>query len=146
MSSIRIDSQVTCLKAIQILLDKYHISNPASKYSLYKCYQSGETRELDDDSFPLIERIWMGPFSEDKLFIMEKGHQIHNQEVSNLMCLPESLLQNLLDNLAKEEQKEIETIRSQFFKYQEILKTALVDFEKTEVTQLAEEITTSCRM
>lgn len=90
----------------------------------------------------------MGPFSEDKLFIMEKGGVLNNnQEVSNLMCLPESLLQNLPDNLAMEESKEIENVTAQFLKYQEILMAVSSDIEKDkEPPSVVEEITTSCRM
>lgn len=89
----------------------------------------------------------MGPFNEDKLFIMEKGRQLNsNQEVSNLMCLPESLLQNLLDNLSMEESKEVENVTAQFLKYQEILRAISLDIDKNKETSMLEEITTSCRM
>lgn len=89
----------------------------------------------------------MGPFNEDKLFIMEKGRRLNNnQEVSNLVCLPESLLQNLLDNLSMEESKEIENVTSKFLKYQEILKAISLGIEEDKKASVVEEITTSCRM
>lgn len=141
VSSIRIDNQITCQKAIQILLDKYHIINPTNSYSLYKCYQSGETRELNDYDNPLIERIWMGPFNEDKIFIMEKGLRLNkNQTVSNLVCLPLPLLQGLLENLNNEEAKEINNIKENFLKYEDFLKRELARIDE------AENVVTTCSM
>lgn len=143
VSSIRIDNTTTCLEAIRILLEKYHILNSANNYSLYKCHQSGETREFNSDDVPLIERIWMGPFNEDKIFIMEKGQKLNsNEDVSKLVCLPESLLQSLFDNLNKEENKEIERIKERFLKYEQFLKKSLDKYE-VKKTQI---ITTSCEM
>ncbi len=110
--------------------------NPASRYSLYKCYQSGETRELGDNDLPLVERIWMGPFSEDKVFIMEKGRQLStNHEVSNLVSLPQSLLQSLLENLNQEEAKEMSNVRERYLRYRKWLEAGRDALDLTRVTK-----------
>ncbi len=126
MSSICIDNSTTCLNAIKILLDKFHISNPPQQYSLYKVYQSGDKKELKDDDMPLIQRLWMGPFSEDKIFIMEKGRQLNmNQEMATLVCLPLPLLHNLIENVNQEEKKESELVRKRYSNYSNVLNERL---------------------
>lgn len=126
MSSICLDNKTTCLKAIKILLEKFQIENSPDDYSLYKVYQSGDIRELRNDDFPLIQRVLMGPFHEDKLFIMEKGRNLNvNQDITNLICLPEALLKGLLDNSKKEEQKEIKLLKEKFKVYADTLKSRL---------------------
>jgi len=105
---------------------------------LYKFYQSGETRELGESDLPLVERIWMGPFSEDKIFIMEKGRQLNtSQEVSNLVSLPESLLMSLLENLTQEEIKEINNVRARYLRYKKWLDDSL---------DMADNMVTKCSM
>lgn len=75
-------------------------------------------------------RVWMGPFSEDKIFIMEKGRQLNtNQEVSNLVSLPETLLHNLLDNLNQEEDKEMNRIKTRYSKYKHNLESNLEEIK-----------------
>lgn len=82
----------------------------------------------------------MGPFNEDKIFIMEKGLQLNkNQTVSNLVCLPVPLLQGLLDNLNHEEEKEIAIIKENFSRYEEFLRKALAKIE-------SENVVTTCSM
>jgi hypothetical protein len=115
ISSIQIDNKTTTLEAIRILLDKYHITNSPNEYSLYKVYQSGEIRELSPDDIPIIERLWMGPFNEDKIFIMERGRQLN--ETNNFKFLPQKLLIDLVDNLKQEESKEKAAIINKYTKY-----------------------------
>jgi len=61
----------------------------------------------------------MGPWSnEDKLFIMEKGrHLAINQELSNLICLPEPVLLGLMETLNLELAKEINKIKKRYESY-----------------------------
>jgi hypothetical protein len=126
VSSICIENTTTCLNAIKILLDKFHISNPPEQYSLYKVYQSGDKRELNDDDLPLIQRLWMGPFGEDKIFIMEKGRQLNmNEEMATLICLPEPLLEKLIENINQEEMKEEEEVRRKYLEYSRVLNERL---------------------
>lgn len=106
MSSICVDNKTTCLKAIKILLEKFHIENSPENYSLYKVYQAGNIKELNGEDLPLIQRILMGPFNEDKIFIMEGGRDLSmNQDVTNLICLPEALLKGIVENSKKRNKK-----------------------------------------
>jgi hypothetical protein len=60
----------------------------------------------------------MGPFNEDKIFIMEKGrHANLSQEVSYLIGLPKDLLINLVESSLREEEKEIERIKLKYSRY-----------------------------
>ena len=69
---------------------------------------------------PLAHRLRMGPFIEDKIFIMEKGTQINiNIELENLVRLPLHLLQGLLDNLEIQENKDKGILRERFNFYKE---------------------------
>ena len=94
------------------------ISNPASDFSLYKVYQNGEKRELADDDSPIMQRLWMGPFAEDRLFVMEKGRALDmSQELINLIGLSDTLLRGLLDNMKLEEERETMALRSKYAAY-----------------------------
>ena len=93
-------------------------------------YQTGDKRELKDNDFPLIQRLWMGPFNEDKIFIMEKGRQLNmSQDLTNLICLPEALLLGLIENSKQEELKEINNIKAKYSNYSKILREDLKRFE-----------------
>ena len=64
----------------------------------------------------------MGPFNEDKIFIMEKGRQLNmSQDLKNLTCLPETLLKGLIENSKQEELKEINNIRAKYANYTKAL-------------------------
>jgi len=72
----------------------------------------------------------MGPFSEDKVFIMEKGRQLNtNQEVS------QSLLQSLLENLNQEEAKEMSNVRERYLRYRKWLEASRETLDLTRVTK-----------
>jgi hypothetical protein len=68
----------------------------------------------------------MGPFNEDRIFIMEKGRQLNmSQDLKNLTCLPEALLTGLIENSKQEELKEINNIRSKYACYSKTLREHL---------------------
>ena len=79
---------------------------------------------------PLEHRLRMGPFIEDKIFIMEKGVEINiNIEVENLIRLPLHLLNGLLDNLNIQENKDLEILLNRFNYYRENLIKRLNSFQ-----------------
>jgi hypothetical protein len=72
----------------------------------------------------------MGPFIEDKIFIMEKGVEINiNIELENLVRLPLHLLNGLLDNLKTQETKDLEVLLNRFSFYKENLIKRLNSFQ-----------------
>lgn len=72
----------------------------------------------------------MGPFDEDKIFIMEKGRKLNmNQEITNLVSLPESLLLGLIENSKQEEWKEEYPIRAKYENYIKFLNNHLKTLE-----------------
>ena len=79
---------------------------------------------------PSEHRLRMGPFIEDKIFIMEKGVEINiNIEVENLIRLPLHLLNGLLDNLNIQENKDLEILLNRFNYYRENLIKRLNSFQ-----------------
>ncbi|CAF0839497.1 unnamed protein product [Brachionus calyciflorus] len=129
-SSICVDNKTTCLKAIKILLEKFHIRNSPEDYSLYKVYQSGEIRELNGEDNPLIQRLYMGPFNEDKLFIMEKGRCVNmDSDVMNLVTLPNALLNALIESSKREEIKEINEFKQKYKIFKDLLQHRLKSLE-----------------
>lgn len=103
-------------------------------FSLYKVYQSGHIQELDENDLPLLERLWMGPFtSEDRMFIMEKGRQLgvrahHQEAAAPMVCLPRDFLLNLIDKSKQEELKEIAQLKVNYKKYSDLLNLRLKSF------------------
>jgi hypothetical protein len=72
----------------------------------------------------------MGPFIEDKIFIMEKGVEINiNIELENLVRLPLHLLNGLLDNLKTQETKDLDVLLNRFSFYKENLIKRLNSFQ-----------------
>lgn len=121
-SNICVDNKTTCYKAIKILLEKFQIENSPEDYSLYKVYQSGEIRELNSSDLPLMQRLYMGPFNEDKIFIMEKGRVVDmDPDVMNLVTLPKALLKALIESSKKEESKEIGEFKQKYKIYRDLL-------------------------
>lgn len=133
VSSIHIDDKTTCEQAIKILLDKYQILNSPSDYSLYKLPQTGTKVEFKGDDLLLINRLWMGPFNEDKIVIMEKGISLNNGEhLDNFISLPMNFLNCLIDNLNKEELSEIEKVKNSYISYRNLLLSKLRIDESVE--------------
>jgi hypothetical protein len=72
----------------------------------------------------------MGPFDEEKIFIMEKGRQINmNEELATLVSLPDSLLVGLIESCRLEEYNEIEVLKKRYELYRQILNERLEHFE-----------------
>ena len=100
----------------------FQILNAPEDFSLYKILQTGEKRELDGLEMPLIQRLRMGPFDEDKIFIMEKGTEVNiSIELENFMRLSLNLLNGLIENLKQQEEKDLQVIQKRYFLYKEYL-------------------------
>jgi len=122
VSSICIDSTTTCEQAIEILFEKYQISSQAEDFSLYKIQQNGDKKEFESNELILINRIWMGPFNEDKIVIMEKGVVLQvDHQIQTYLSLPLNLLEEFVAQLKKEEENDILAVRNRFEKYRELL-------------------------
>jgi hypothetical protein len=122
VSSIHINDKTTCEQAIKILLDKYQILNSPNNYSLYKLPQNGTKAEFKANDLLLINRLWMGPFNEDKIVIMEKGCSLKNEEhLDNFISLPINLLNSFIVNLNKEELCEIDQVKTSYLSYKNAL-------------------------
>ncbi|EPY90181.1 hypothetical protein CB1_000037001 [Camelus ferus] len=72
MTNVRVNSTMTTLQVLTLLLNKFRVENGPSEFALYMVHESGERTKLKDCEYPLISRILHGPCEKiAKIFLME---------------------------------------------------------------------------
>ncbi|XP_004466867.1 ras association domain-containing protein 4 isoform X2 [Dasypus novemcinctus] len=72
VTNVRVNSAMTTLQVLTLLLNKFRVENGPSEFALYIVHESGERTKLKDGEYPLVSRILHGPCEKiAKLFLME---------------------------------------------------------------------------
>ncbi|XP_057593340.1 ras association domain-containing protein 4 isoform X2 [Hippopotamus amphibius kiboko] len=72
MTNVRVNSAMTTLQVLTLLLNKFRVENGPSEFALYIVHESGERTKLKDCEYPLISRILHGPCEKiARIFLME---------------------------------------------------------------------------
>ncbi|XP_060047793.1 ras association domain-containing protein 4 isoform X2 [Erinaceus europaeus] len=72
MTNVRVNSTMTTLQVLTLLLNKFRVENGPGEFALYIVHESGERTKLKDCEFPLISRILHGPCEKiARIFLME---------------------------------------------------------------------------
>uniref|UniRef100_A0A287B2V8 Ras association domain family member 4 n=1 Tax=Sus scrofa TaxID=9823 RepID=A0A287B2V8_PIG len=72
MTNVRVNSTMTTLQVLTLLLNKFRVENGPSEFALYIVHESGERTKLKDSEYPLISRILHGPCEKiARIFLME---------------------------------------------------------------------------
>lgn len=72
VTNVRVNSTMTTLHVLTLLLNKFRVENGPSEFALYIVHESGERTKLKDCEYPLISRILHGPCEKiARMFLME---------------------------------------------------------------------------
>ncbi|XP_059518125.1 ras association domain-containing protein 4 isoform X2 [Myotis daubentonii] len=72
VTNVRVNSTMTTLQVLSLLLSKFRVENGPSEFALYVVHESGERTKLKDCEYPLISRVLHGPSEKiARIFLME---------------------------------------------------------------------------
>ncbi|XP_054168005.1 ras association domain-containing protein 2-like [Oppia nitens] len=131
ITSVFISSLLNAPEVINMLLDKFKVTNKAEDFSLFVLRDNGECRRLHDNEFPLIVRVMLGPNeSAAKVFIFNKNKNEISSEVAQYLCLTNAELQMFLKKFEEEEIREINKIKKKFLSIKTWIKLRIKEIEE----------------
>lgn len=116
MTNVRVNSTMTTLKVLTLLLNKFRVKNSPSEFALYIVRESGEQTKLKDCEYPLISRILHGPCEKiARIFLMEAdlGEEVPH-DVAQYIKFEMPVLDSFVEKLKEEEQREIIKLTMKF--------------------------------
>ncbi|XP_030627193.1 ras association domain-containing protein 4a [Chanos chanos] len=109
VTNVRVNSAMTTLQVLSLLLNKFRVENKADEFALYLVHESGERTKLKDTEYPLVTRVLHGPCEKiAKLFIMETdlGEEV-TYDVAQYIKFEMPVLDSFVQKLKEEEEREI---------------------------------------
>ncbi|XP_014318785.2 ras association domain-containing protein 4 [Myotis lucifugus] len=109
VTNVRVNSTMTTLQVLSLLLSKFRVENGPSEFALYVVHESGERTKLKDCEYPLISRILHGPSEKiARIFLMEAdlGEEVPH-DVAQYIKFEMPVLDSFIEKLKEEEQREI---------------------------------------
>ncbi|XP_045139626.1 ras association domain-containing protein 4 isoform X1 [Echinops telfairi] len=116
MTNVRVNSTMTTLQVLTLLLNKFRVENGPGEFALYIVHESGERTKLKDCEYPLISRILHGPCEKiAKLFLMETdlGEEVPH-DVAQYIKFEMPVLDSFVEKLKEEEEREIIKLTMKF--------------------------------
>ncbi|KAJ8248524.1 hypothetical protein GJAV_G00242940 [Gymnothorax javanicus] len=117
VTNVRINSAMTTLQVLSLLLNKFRVENEPDEFALYVVHESGERTRLKDTEFPLMTRILHGPCEKiAKIFIMEAdlGEEV-TYDVAQYIKFEMPVLDSFVQKLKEEEEREISKLTTKYF-------------------------------
>lgn len=130
VTSVWVSSLVTTSEVVNMLLDKFKVTNEAADFAIYVIRDNGECRRLQDQECPLVVRVLLGP-SEDvaKVYVMSKPITDVSAEVAQFINLSEVELRLFLKKFEEEESKEILRLRRKYDNVRKYIKIRIKELE-----------------
>lgn len=116
VTNVRVNSTMTTLQVLTLLLNKFRVENGPSEFALYIVHESGERTKLKDCEYPLISRILHGPCEKiAKIFLMEAdlGEEVPH-DVAQYIKFEMPVLDSFVEKLKEEEEREIIKLTMKF--------------------------------
>ncbi|XP_036684099.1 ras association domain-containing protein 4 [Balaenoptera musculus] len=116
MTNVRVNSTMTTLQVLTLLLNKFRVENGPSEFALYIVHESGERTKLKDSEYPLISRILHGPCEKiARIFLMEAdlGEEVPH-DVAQYIKFEMPVLDSFVEKLKEEEEREIIKLTMKF--------------------------------
>ncbi|XP_057593336.1 ras association domain-containing protein 4 isoform X1 [Hippopotamus amphibius kiboko] len=116
MTNVRVNSAMTTLQVLTLLLNKFRVENGPSEFALYIVHESGERTKLKDCEYPLISRILHGPCEKiARIFLMEAdlGEEVPH-DVAQYIKFEMPVLDSFVEKLKEEEEREIIKLTMKF--------------------------------
>ncbi|RLV63192.1 hypothetical protein DV515_00018522, partial [Chloebia gouldiae] len=112
VTNVRINSTMTTLQVLKLLLNKFKIENSAEEFALYMVHTSGEKQKLRGSDFPLLARVLQGPCEQvSKVFLMEKDQV---EEVAQYIKFEMPILRSFIQKLEEEEDREVKKLKRKY--------------------------------
>ncbi|KAG5194800.1 hypothetical protein JEQ12_013076 [Ovis aries] len=115
-TNVRVNSTMTTLQVLTLLLNKFRVENSPSEFALYIVHESGERTKLKDCEYPLISRILHGPCEKiARIFLMEAdlGEEVPH-DVAQYIKFEMPVLDSFVEKLKEEEEREISKLTVKF--------------------------------
>ncbi|XP_076327141.1 ras association family member isoform X1 [Tachypleus tridentatus] len=132
VTTVWVTSLVTTPEVINMLLDKFKVENSSDDFALFIVRDTGECRQIQDQEYPLLTRVMLGP-NEDvaKIFIMNKSQTKEiSCEVAQYLNLSEVELKAFIQKFNEEEERGIQRIKKKYEEIQRYIKLRLKELEK----------------
>ncbi|XP_006897798.1 PREDICTED: ras association domain-containing protein 4-like [Elephantulus edwardii] len=116
MTNVRVNSTMTTLQVLTLLLNKFRVENDPGEFALYIVHESGERTKLKDCEYPLVSRILHGPCEKiAKLFLMETdlGEEVPC-DVAQYINFEMPVLDSFVKKLKEEEEREVIKLTTKF--------------------------------
>ncbi|XP_037352538.1 ras association domain-containing protein 4 isoform X1 [Talpa occidentalis] len=116
VTNVRVNSTMTTLQVLTLLLNKFRVENGPSEFALYIVHESGERTKLKDSEYPLISRILHGPCEKiARIFLMEAdlGEEVPH-DVAQYIKFEMPVLDSFVEKLKEEEEREIIKLTKKF--------------------------------
>lgn len=116
VTNVRVNSTMTTLQVLTLLLNKFRVENGPSEFALYIAHESGERTKLKDCEYPLISRILHGPCEKiARIFLMEAdlGEEVPH-DVAQYIKFEMPVLDSFVEKLKEEEEREIIKLTMKF--------------------------------
>uniref|UniRef100_A0A1B6L4D0 Ras-associating domain-containing protein n=1 Tax=Graphocephala atropunctata TaxID=36148 RepID=A0A1B6L4D0_9HEMI len=114
--SVWVTSLVSTQEVINLMLDKYKVDSQPSNFALFVVRDNGEQRRLQDEEYPLLVRVMLGPHEDvAKLYLMDR----HNTdeiscEVAQFLNLSTTECRSILERYSYEEEREVRRVKAKF--------------------------------
>ncbi|XP_029609211.1 ras association domain-containing protein 4a isoform X2 [Salmo trutta] len=116
VTNVRVNSSMTTLQVLNLLLQKFRVENKADEFVLYMVHESGERTPLKDSEYPLVYRVLHGPCEKiSKIFIMETdlGEEV-THDVAQYINFEMPVLDSFVEKLKEEEEREISKLTRKY--------------------------------
>ncbi|XP_072515794.1 ras association domain-containing protein 2b [Salminus brasiliensis] len=116
VTNVRINSSMTTVQVLRVLLNKFKIENSPEEFSLFLLHTSGERVQLKRGDHPLAVRILQGPCEQvSKIFLMEPDQvEEVTYDVAQYIKLEMPVLQSFISKLMEEEHREMEKLKQRY--------------------------------
>ncbi|XP_053730417.1 ras association domain-containing protein 4a [Synchiropus splendidus] len=129
VTNVRINSTMTTLQVLNLLLQKFRVENKSEDFVLYMVHESGERTQLRDAEFPLVSRVLYGPCEKiSKIFIMEAdlGEEV-TYDVAQYIKFEIPVLDSFVEKLKEEEEREINKLTKKYVSLRSMILHQLED-------------------
>ncbi|KAK6293366.1 hypothetical protein J4Q44_G00356920 [Coregonus suidteri] len=116
VTNVRVNSSMTTLQVLNLLLQKFRVENKADEFVLYMVHESGERTPLKNSEYPLVYRVLHGPCEKiSKIFIMETdlGEEV-THDVAQYINFEMPVLDSFVEKLKEEEEREISKLTRKY--------------------------------
>jgi len=132
--SVWTSSLCNSMEVMTSLLSKYKIESEAGNFGLYVVKESGETRLITDEEYPLLLRVNLGPHEDiAKVYLMNKDNVNEvSDKVAEFLRFSYAELRSFLNMFYEEEEREADRIRYKYHTMREIILNRIQQLEEKQ--------------